>query len=140
MRSGRVTTAPPLADRHGHVKARFIAFPATVPAGGGWWRQVWQVEHAQTATPELPALPLTPSETQEFAAPGPTLLGVFQSGSGCLRVEVLNRQRQLASEEVGYVSLLMQALQRSLGPLRINGYEDHPILHVTQAPPLTAPT
>ena len=49
-------------------------------------------------------------------------------------LEVLSRQRQLSSEEVGYVSLLMQALQRNLGPLRINGYEDHPILRVTQAP------
>ena len=103
-------------------------------AGDGWWRQVWQVEHAQAGTPQLPALPVPPPEGAEFAPTGATLIGVFQAGSGCLRVEVLSRQRQLSSEEVGYVSLLMQALQRNLGPLRINGYEDHPILRVTQAP------
>jgi hypothetical protein len=128
----------PLAERYGNVKARYIAFPATVPAGSGWWRQVWQVNHSQTASPELPALPAPPSEDAEFASTGATLIGVFQSGGGCLRVEVLSRQRQLSSEEVGYISLLMQALQRSLGPLRINGYADHPILRVTQTPSASA--
>lgn len=132
---GATATAEPLTERYGSVKARFIAFPPTAPAGGGWWRQVWHVEHTPTTTPELPGLTVPPTEGPEFTQTGTTLIGVFQSGSGCLRVEVLSRHRQLSSEEVSYVSLLMQALQRSLGPLQINGYEDHPILHVTQAPP-----
>jgi hypothetical protein len=131
---GAMAAAQPLADGYGNVKARFVPFPATEAAGGGWWRQVWQVEHAHGATPELPRLPVPPADDPAFASTGATLIGVLQGGNGRLRVEVLSRQRQLTSEEVGYVSLLMQALQHSIGPLLINGYEDHPILHVTQAP------
>jgi hypothetical protein len=47
-------------------------------------------------------------------------------------LDVMTRQPQLTSEEVGYVAMVLQAIQKLYQEVTINGYSGHPVLHLSQ--------
>jgi hypothetical protein len=116
-----------LAETYGTIPVRLIGWPVATPAGNGWWRHVWQVEHEATRCELLEALPPPPPDALAL------VVGLCPSGDRRLRLEVLSHGTRLISPEVGYVSLVMQALRDRLGPLRIDGHLDHPIVRMARA-------
>lgn len=117
-----------LAKTYGSIPVRLIGWPAASLAGNGWWRHVWHVEHQSERAACVDYLP-PPPDMGALAL----VVSVCPSGSRRLRVEVLSRHEKLISPEAGYVSLVMQALRDRLGPLRIDGHLDHPIVRMARA-------
>jgi hypothetical protein len=118
-----------MQDTYASLTVRLIPWPVPAPAGDGWWRHSWNVEHGTEPMQVLPSLPPPPKDLRELAL----LLSVTQPQRGRLRVEVLSPHETLVSPEVGYISLLMQALESSVGPLVIDGHRDHPILRMSKS-------
>lgn len=117
-----------LAEAYGSIAVRLIGWPAATPAGNGWWRHVWHVEHEAEGAEPLDCLPPPPPDVRALAL----VVSVCPSGDRRLRLEVLSRHEKLISPAVGYVSLVMQALRDRLGPLRIDGQLDHPLLRMAR--------
>ena len=114
---------------YGSLAVRVVPWPVPTPIGNGWWRHEWDVEHGTEAMQTLVTLPPPPKDLRELSL----LLSVTQAQHGRLRVEVLSPHQTLVSPEVGYISLLMQALEANVGPLVIDGQRDHPILRMARA-------
>ena len=99
-------------------------WPPAVSVGSGWWRLHWKVEWNAGTSLTSPHLTPPPAEVGDLAF----VVGLFQVGERCLLLEVLSRCEKLYSNEIGYLSLLLQELQDQLGPLRIDGHVKHPLL------------
>lgn len=117
------------ANHPKYAAAQIRAIPfyrPAVPLNARWWRFTWDVEH-ELGQGQLAAFEF-PDPSAKDADELTCMVGLVEADQRRLRVEVLSRSQHLEGQEIGYLSILFQELERVLGPLRINGYADHSIL------------
>ena len=101
-------------------------WPDAEPIGNGWWRTEWIVEFDSSTSPSWPRLPVPGPRMSELSF----VVGLAPVGNGRLRLEALSRYRRLDPLEIAYVSLVLQCLEASLGPLLVDGATHHPMLRM----------
>lgn len=109
------------------LQIRAIPFPRAEEYGGGWWRVAWEVETTPQVVPRNLRLPTPIGEMDDLTL----VVAVLTRDIGRITVQVLSRHEKLLGEEVAYVSLVMQSLRDLYQEIAIDGYSDHPILHMS---------
>jgi len=106
---------------------RVVPFPQAEEYGDGWWRSAWEVE---TTPRELSRGWRLPHPSRELADIAP-IVTVSSYEPGRVLVEALSRHDKLNGEDVAYISLVMQTIRASYQDIIVDGYSDHPILHMS---------
>lgn len=101
-------------------------WPVAESIGYGWWRSEWRVEYSAPGSASLPRLPVPGSRMAGLAF----VVGLVPEGTGHMRLEALSRYQRLDPLEIAYVSLVLQSLEASVGPLVVNGSARHPLLRM----------
>jgi hypothetical protein len=111
------------------VQVRVVPFPAAEAWGDGWWRVTWEVETTPGELPRAMHLPPPSRELDDLTL----VVAVLPREPGQITVEVLSRHEKLIGEEIAYISLVMQAIRALYQEITVDGYHDHPILHMAKA-------
>ena len=104
------------------------AWPTAVAVGNGWWRLEWAIEYGDDDPPRPPHLNGSYPDVGGISF----VIALLPNGKGKLRLEVLSRFEKLHPLEIAFLSLTLQDLQQSVGPLQIEGLSDHPLLHMAR--------
>lgn len=117
-----------LAD-YAALAIRAVPPPVAEACGNGWWRILWVV-----AT-DPPSYPMNFHMPEPF--PGldglSLIVAVLPSEPGHIVIEHLTKYPKLIGEEAAYISLVLQALRSQYQQITIDGYTDHPFLHMAMA-------
>jgi len=109
------------------LQIRAIPFPQPKEYGGGWWCVSWNVEFTPREVLRGLRLPAPVGDMGDVAL----IVAVLPRDPGRITVEVLSRHERLFGEEVAYASMVMQSLRDLYQEIIIDGYNDHPILHMS---------
>lgn len=105
---------------------RQIPLPQAQQVGESAWRTTWKASYTPAEVP-IPPMPPVPQPL----APIANVIALIADKPGQLRVEVLSDIEVARREELAYLSLVFQRLDAALPDLRIEGYENHPVLRLT---------
>jgi hypothetical protein len=103
-------------------------WPVATAVGNGWWRVEWVIEYQADDAPSLPHLPILYPEFANLSF----VIALVPAGRQRLRLEVLSRYEKLDPLEIAFLSLLLQDLRDSVGPLRVDGFDNHPMLRMAR--------
>lgn len=104
------------------IEPRGIGPPAPV-AAGSWWRSSWTV--VLTGPPDaLPHIAAPPDDLGELCI----VLSLIGTADKSLRIDILHRNDVIGWNELAYVSIVLRAIDQTVGIASIDGVDDHPIL------------
>jgi len=101
-------------------------YPEGEGCGDGWWRVQWTI----ATDPSNPLQPIRMPIPSSYLGEMTLVVAALSREPGQIVVEALLRNPQPAWNEITYLSQVLRAIRDQYRQVTIDGYADHPLLHI----------
>jgi len=102
------------------------AYPEGEGYGDGWWRVQWII----ATDPSNPLEPIRMPIPSSYLGEMTLVVAALPREPGQIVVEALLRNPRPVWNEITYLSQILRAIRDQYRQVTIDGYADHPILHI----------